>query len=964
MHNSDSCLKNPIKPYSGLCHFKNNINFYSVNVVSLFKNIYDLQLHLEEIGIDFLFIVVTEIRKGNFESISSLLNGYKFIFRLSEFKITGGAGIFVRNDVICNERFDLNFTDENCENVTIELSIGFKKWIIAVFYRHPTTPVSKFKLRFYDFLEKIDDENKNCIVFGDFNIDLMNKTTIINEFLNNVEFRNFRQLIDKPTRVFKNSSTLIDHIYFKSNNQESYMYDVISNSFSDHSSVLFSLKKTHVHLNKRQFFRLFSQNNLNKFSNCLKECTLNITDSQTSDQNDILWKNFVTQISNLMDENFPLKQVSRARANDKFWMTTKVKKMCKKKEILYSKYKKNPTDYRKSVYLKYKTVLQKEIYSTKREYYSNFLESDKNNKRFWKHIKDTRIGNNANSIDHITNNNSLITDKEKIAQEFNQYFNEIPIDLSNKFTDKCSFKNYLTKEHKKAISFTNTNINDISFAIKSLKNKNSCGPNNISNSIVIKNSLFFSKTLNQLINDSIQIGNFPLSLKTSKIIPVYKNGTKTSLSNYRPISLQCTFSKILEKIISKFILSHFEDNNLLMNQQHGYRKWHNCQTALAVVYDQIQEKLSEKKFVVGIFLDLSKAFDTLNHEILFQKLKYYGFYGKELGILKKYLTERKHYTEVGTSKSSNLVNNFGVPQGSVLGPLLYSIYCNDLSFISNENCKITLYADDTCLLLSASNITELREIANKVCNEVEKWFKFNWLTLNAKKSKFCWFNYSGSIELELKLNEITIESSNSISYLGIVLQNNLKWNETIIKKTKTLTKLKYLFKHLSFYIDADKLLMLYKSLVISNLAYGIELYGSTNKKYIILLQKLQNWFLKLILKKPKLYSTNNLHYESKILKICDLVVYRKCIFLFDMMNNYKENEYNKIINIRYQYQITKLNTRRKNDIFIGKFNKFKEKSVFYTCASLWNNLPDKLKSIQNRKELKRDLLEYLLSSYL
>jgi len=963
VNNSDLCLKNPIKPYSGARHFENNVNFYLVNIVSLFKNINDLQIHLEEIGIDFLFIVVTEIRKGNFENISSLLNGYKFLFRLSKFKISGGVGIFVRNDVLCNERLDLNFTDENCENLTVEISIGYKKWLISVVYRHPSMPVAKFKSCFYDFLEKIEDVNKNCIILGDFNIDLLNKTPAIQEFINNVEFRNFRQLIDKPTRVFKNSSTLIDHIYLKSDNQDSYLYDVISNSFSDHSSVLFSLKKTNVHLNKRQFIRLFSQKNLNQFSNSLKECTFDVKSSQTCDENNTLWKNYVSQISNLMNENFPLKQISRARANDKFWMTTKVKKMCKRKEILYNKYKKNPSDYRKSVYLHYKTVVQKAIYTAKREYYSHFLESDKNNKRFWKHVKDTRIGNNTNSIDQITKNNLQITDKEKIAQEFNQYFNEIAIDLSTKFTDKCSFKNYLTIEHKEAVSFKNVNTDEISFAIKSLKNKCSCGPNDISNNIVIKNSLFFSKILNRLINDSIDIGNFPSCLKTSKIIPVHKNGTKTSLSNYRPISLQCTFSKILEKIISKFILSHFENNNLLMDQQHGYRKWHNCQTALAVVYDYIQEKLSQKKFVLGIFLDLSKAFDTLNHDILFQKLEYYGFRGKEFDILKGYLTKRKHFVEVGTSKSSNLVNNFGVPQGSVLGPLLYSIYCNDLSFISNENCKITLYADDTCLLLSASNISELRQLANEVCYEIEKWFKFNWLTLNAKKSKFLWFNYSGSLELELKLNGITIENSDSINYLGIVLQNDLKWNKTIIKKTKTLTKLKYLFKHLSFYIDAERLLMLYKSLVISNLAYGIELYGSTSKKYIILLQKLQNWFLKLILKKPKLYSTNKLHYESKILKICDLIVYRKCIFLYDMINNYKNNEYRRIINIRHQYQISKVNTRHKNDIFIGKFNKFKEKSVFYTCASFWNNLPNNLKCLQNRKELKQDLFKYLLSSY-
>jgi len=200
--NSEMCLKYPMFAKSSARHFKNGMNFFYTNVVSLSKNILELTVHLEEIGIDFLFIVVTEIRKGNFESISSLLNGYKFHYHLAKFKITGGVGIFVRNDVICNERLDLNFTDDNFENLTIEISVGLKKWLISVFYRHPSTPISKFKACFYEFLEKIDDENKNCIIFGDFNIDLVNKTTSVQEYLNNVELYNFQQLIEKPTRVF------------------------------------------------------------------------------------------------------------------------------------------------------------------------------------------------------------------------------------------------------------------------------------------------------------------------------------------------------------------------------------------------------------------------------------------------------------------------------------------------------------------------------------------------------------------------------------------------------------------------------------------------------------------------------------------------------------------------------------------------------------------------------------------
>jgi len=629
---------------------------------------------------------------------------------------------------------------------------------------------------------------------------------------------------------------------------------------------------------------------------------------------------------------------------------------------LYKKFKANPSDYRKKVYLDFKTALNKKIFEAKKNYYEKFLEPDKNNKKLWKHINIIKNGEPNSEMMEITDNDQCVNDPKIISNTFNQYFNSIGNKISKNFTFSMNFQKYLPKMNINYIHFQKLTNLEVSEKILSLNANSSSGPDLITNKVLKYNNESFSKILCFLINNCIDFGYYPSCLKISKIIPIHKGGAKSKVENYRPISLQCVIGKVFERLIYDKIVTFFDENKIFSKTQHGFKKFHSSQTALAVVHDFTLLQLEKKQYVVGLFLDLSKAFDTLNHEILINKLIHYGFSNNELNLMKSYLLNRKHYTSINNHSSSSLISTCGVPQGSVLGPLLYNIYCNDLVSISNNKLKITQYADDTCIIITSESIKDLEIESKNVCLKVQDWFSSNGLTINSLKSNYMVFNRC-THNLQISINNLSIKEVESVNYLGIIIHRYFNWNETIEKKVRLLLKLKYLFIVLSKYIEKSKMILLYKSLVLSKIAYGIEFMGNTSAKNVNMIQRLQNWFLKLILRKPRLYNTLKLHKDANILLIKDFIEYRKCVFAFDIQNQYDNNEYAKLFQVQHQSNVSNYNTRSKENIFLGKYGHFKEKMIFTQCVSAWNKLPSNLKQNYVRKSFKDELFKLKLISY-
>ena len=270
-------------------------------------------------------------------------------------------------------------------------------------------------------------------------------------------------------------------------------------------------------------------------------------------------------------------------------------------------------------------------------------------------------------------------------------------------------------------------------------------PNNKSHSLcscptqLLKySSNVISSTLAEIINLSISTGMYPTKLKMAKIIPIFKAEDNTNANNYRPISLLSNFNRIFEKLVFSRMESFIEQNDILSPSQYGFRKAHSTQHAILDIVSTIQENMGKRLFSCGVFIDLKKAFDTVDHKILLHKLDHYGFRGVINKWFSSYLEGRTQTTQIGSFISKRKNTTCGVPQGSVLGPLLFLIYVNDIQE-SSDKLKFFLFADDTNAVYADKNLKSLESTVNQELCKLFDWLTANKLTLNIKKNKFCHF---------------------------------------------------------------------------------------------------------------------------------------------------------------------------------------------------------------------------------
>ena len=362
----------------------------------------------------------------------------------------------------------------------------------------------------------------------------------------------------------------------------------------------------------------------------------------------------------------------------------------------------------------------------------------------------------------------------------------------------------------------------------------------------------------------------------------YKANERYLFENYRPISVLTCFSKLLEKITHKRLISYIEKHNILSKHQYGFRKNRSTEHAIIELTDKISKAIDDGKYTIGIFLDLSKAFDTVNHDILLKKLEHYGIRGNCLKWFESYLHERMQIVKFGHHKSNKLIISTGVPQGSILGPLLFLLYINDI-----ENCSkiisFVMYADDTNAFHSDKCLKSLTHVMQEEMNEVIKWLNVNKLSINTTKTKYIIFksrNKKCDIEIDIKLNDNIIQQASHIKFLGVILDRELTWKNHINSVVKHIIKSTALIAKLRHYTNKNTLKLIYYLLVYPYLTYGNLVWGNTYPTRLQKILNIQKKIIRLISFKSYLEHTEPLFQNLKILNIFKINDYLSCLFMY------------------------------------------------------------------------------------
>ena len=971
----DQC-PNPPSRYITHAQFSDTLNNFNNDTFSLVHfNIRSLNKHFDELQ---RFLNLSTNQPPSIIGLSetwlndkshhpySIVN-YDFIFKNRQEKTGGGVALYVRNsyDYIIHESISL--CTDYFESLFIELHMPNRKnIIIGIIYRPPNSNSRNF----LDYLSELLDNdifvNKDCFLLGDFNINLLNNDNVSLEFLETFMSASFLPLISKPTRHVTNSSTLIDNIF--SNilpHPKSY---IILSDITDHFPVLtyFTFSHPPKSIENQDLSRNISNENVLRLINSLQ--LVDWSDVLSSDDVDLSYDTFCK----ILNDNFDTFLVPRKSHSNDYkrcprlpWISKALLRCINRKNNLYYRYKLEGNDHLKNKYISYKNTLTKLLRSAKRTYFSKRLESCKNDmKNTWKVIKEAMNStNNKSTIDKIKSNDTLIDDPVSISNIFNSYFSQIGNNLASKIPQSNkNFTEFLGPANDNSIFLLPTNRMEILKIVSGLPNKKSSGHDNINYAIIKKIILPIANPLAHIFNLSLLQGRVPSSMKIAKVIPLFKRGDKYDVNNYRPISLLSSFSKILEKIVYKRTLSFINHNNIFSDVQFGFRERHSTVHALLTFIDKAAHSIDNSSHMIGIFLDFSKAFDTINHDILLSKLSHYGVRGKALEWFRSYLSNRKQYVSLNNNVSSFCDINCGVPQGSILGPLLFLIYINDFCKCSTILSFIH-FADDTNLFYSHRNSHTLVDIVNRELVHVSHWIRSNKLSINIQKTKYIIFsNTLESLPLDIILDDNPLEKVSTTKFLGIIVDNKLSWKPHIDAVCSTISRNVGIINRLKTQLPLKPLLMLYSTLISPYLYNGILVWGNANQCLLERILLLQKKALRVISMSPPRAHSKPLFFEYKLLQVQDLFNFQLGQLMFNFNNKMLPSIFNNIFlknNSIHSYP-----TRQANEFHLPLLRTSSAQRTFiYEGPKYWYSINPDIKSSPSLCVFKEKLLSHLLQSY-
>ena len=861
------------RPEHAITPSDNELSIFSLNVQSLTNKISNLRENINyyEKFDALLFNEANCIVEKLPNGIDDILLDNFHIPKVKKPARTSGKGgglVIYINKRICGEGDMIEFDpysepENNCgefQFIKIQNCKGNRKTVIlGNAYRSPapSNRPENFNKLFDKILQKLNTNryaNKIKYIVGDFNQDLIkyDNDDDCQNLIDNAHNNGFMQIVSRPTRITEHSATLIDHVY--TNNIDSTLScNILTLDLSDHLAIHTRISLGSTTVQSRRFsahsrndkvnIRIFNEANDSIFKQLIYEESWEEALSDTLDAQSAYSKFDETYMKHY-NKAYPLKsdhvRRKNERKNPKPWILPWLEDACARKNNLYHEFVNRPTPENKAKYEKLNEFCAKHVDIAKAKYHKAYFEKYKENSRKQWQMINGLLNRNKRGNGHISriveNDGTTRTKSNEIAESFNKYFCNIASTLKQNSNspgnfETNSYSEYLKNPVSNSMHLNDTDAGEIYTTIKSFMNK-ATKDTKMSALKIANGSYTFTNALAGVINKSFQQGIFPSQLKIARVSPIHKEGPKCYVSNYRPISLLSSFSKIYEKLMHIRILKFLESNDSLFEMQYGFRPGRSCEHALLNAQNTLLQSLNNRQVSLLLLIDFSKAFDMVDHAVLLRKLHHYGIRGPALTWLKSYLSNRKQFVSVNNSDSKTMEIAYGVPQGSILGPLFFIIYINDIPGIA-KFAKFILYADDANIIVTADTIEEVYiQLLNLITNLV-KWVRCNGLALNLKKTKYMIFSRSKvDLPSPLVISQMPIERKTETRFLGVIIDESLKWSrhvKTVLSKMSRYVGIMYKIKKL---LPLKARLQVYHSFIQSHINYCSLVWGFCAKSNI------------------------------------------------------------------------------------------------------------------------------------
>ena len=975
---------------------------------SKFNNFKEFLSNLKSQNFCFNIIGLQEIHSVIDKDCLNIDGYHDFICKTRSLSRGGGIGFYISSDIKVKVLDDISiFHEKIFESLFLELQFSDNsKLIVGNVYRSPSPvpnltyaeQLNMFTEIMSNVITKLSDYNQKVYIIGDLNIDLLQfkahrKT---NEFIDSMFSSGYLQIINHPTRVAhhanNSSATLIDHIW-TNRNLDFYNCGIITTHISDHFAPFCFIDHSNNE-NGPQYIktRNFSDENINSFRNFLSQASFQeIYDEQQNTQS--AYDKFHDIFFTLFDAHFPEKTIRFNKNIHKIepWMSKGLLISRQTKLKLYNVYTRSPSFENKVKFNAYRNIYNKLIRAMKKMFYSNQLINHQGNlKKTWEIIKEAcnKRKKKNNSTQTLNVNGQKITQTKDIVEHFNHHFTSIAENIQESIPPTDRPPDSYSEDLNSNFTFNPTTPQNIIKIFSLLESKSSTDFTGLSAKLVKNILLTIVDPLSHIFNLSLKFGVVPSQFKIAKVSPVFKKGGNLeSLNDYRSINLLSIFSKILEKLVSIQLKDYLFQNDIIHPYQFGFQEENSTIHPMIHMLNKISNAMNKNEYTIGIFCDLTKAFDTVPVDLMLTKLYKIGIRGSILDWFKSYLSDRKQFVSIDSVNSMLRDIKLGLPQGSILGPILFLIFMNDMP--NSTLLFILLFCDDTTILASGSNLTDLINLVNNELQKISMWFRANKMSLHPLKTKFTIFhpapnsiqwndinivideNDVGSLnhnpELVKRLVYVNNESATpAIKFLGVYFDPSLNFKYHIEQINTKLSKALFNLQRCKNILTPEALRSLYYSTFHCHLIYGILAYSGTHKYLIDDIFKKQKKAMRSIANVKYNAHTGPIFKKLKILPLPALIEY----FRFNFMYLYQKNSLPKsFINSNYWILNQERNVpyalRIQEDFYIPHYRlAIISRLPLISFPKAWNasSLPENIKRKPSYQLFKKHLKNFLLES--